>query len=171
MWLRFCTVVDLQRIPGLVVLYKVRKAQRFSRCCWYTGVHQAATWLTCPTYTHVRSHSYGYPALIALTPDTAKFATLRSAFEPQPLADFVDDLRQARPLIRPSPFITSTRCTQFFSKWIITCDFSHVHVIREAACCAMYLPHLKSTHVLMSRGGLGITRAVPGCSDRSHHQP
>jgi hypothetical protein len=44
-----------------------------------------------------RARRYGYPALIALTPDTVKFATLRSAFEPQPLAEFIESLRQARP--------------------------------------------------------------------------
>ncbi|KAK9826486.1 hypothetical protein WJX81_004945 [Elliptochloris bilobata] len=37
---------------------------------------------------------YGYPALVALTQDTARFATLRSAFEPAPLVEFVEDLRQ-----------------------------------------------------------------------------
>ena len=41
-------------------------------------------------------HRYGYPALVALTPETAKFALLRSAFQPAQLADFVEDLRQAR---------------------------------------------------------------------------
>ena len=45
----------------------------------------------------VMAHRYGYPALVALTPETAKFAPLRSAFQPAQLADFVEDLRQARP--------------------------------------------------------------------------
>lgn len=44
----------------------------------------------------VTLHRYGYPALVALTPEDAKFAPLRSAFQPAQLADFVEDLRQAR---------------------------------------------------------------------------
>ncbi len=56
-----------------------------------------------------RARRYGYPALIALTPDTAKFATLRSAFEPQPLAEFIESLRQARPSPTPAQ-CGSQRC-------------------------------------------------------------
>jgi protein disulfide-isomerase A6 len=39
---------------------------------------------------------YGYPALIALNPADGKFTPLKSAFEPQPLVQFVEGLRQVR---------------------------------------------------------------------------
>lgn len=45
---------------------------------------------------------YGYPALVAFNPADAKFAHLKSAFEPQMLVQFVEGLRQAR--VSPSHF-------------------------------------------------------------------
>ena len=54
------------------------------------------------TVLHCR---YGYPALVALNPQKLAFATLRSAFEPGPVADFVGRLRQVslRACLRRNP--------------------------------------------------------------------
>jgi hypothetical protein len=45
-------------------------------------------------------YRYGYPALIALNPKEAKYATLKSGFTVSGIRDFVERIRSVRPFTR-----------------------------------------------------------------------